>query len=254
MKKNNFKVVVVLGMHRSGTSIVAGILNKMGINMGNDLVGKKPSNPFGHFEDKSFININRAILSKAYGSWDNPPNEEDILAQAKPFGKEIKELIGKKDSLNDIWGWKDPRTCLTIKLYTPYLINPYFIFCHRKDIEIAESLKRRNNYEIQKSLNIANIYNNRVVNFFQEYKNFRKIDLYYEDFLVNPKQNITKIANFLSLNVNQERIEIINNFIEPKDEIRRISRRMYIFQYLKTGIGKSRRLPLFLYKRIRKIK
>ena len=45
MNNSQSKTVIVLGMHRSGTSMVAGILNKLDINMGKKMIGKSASNP-----------------------------------------------------------------------------------------------------------------------------------------------------------------------------------------------------------------
>lgn len=89
MAKNQSKEVIILGMHRSGTSMVAGVLSRVGINMGKVMLGKTPSNPLGHFEDEDFYNLNRKILEFAGGNWRNPPNEEDILVQKDKFKKEI---------------------------------------------------------------------------------------------------------------------------------------------------------------------
>ena len=246
------KTIIILGMHRSGTSMIAGLITKMGISMGDDLLGKNPSNPFGHFEDRDFYNINREVLSKANGSWDNPPNEKNILAQADLFNKRIEKLIKKKNNNRDIWGWKDPRTSLTIKLYMPYLINPYFIFCHRQDVKIAESLKRRDDFEIQKGLDLTNIYNDRIKNFFQEYENFKKIDLYYEEFFAHPRQNIRKIVDFLSLEISKENIGTLSRFITSKEKIRKISKRVLILKYLKKGFARPWKIPSFIYKKLKK--
>lgn len=248
------KEIVILGMHRSGTSMVAGILNKMGVNMGEDLLGKNPSNPFGHFEDRDFYNMNRNILCNAGGSWEIPPLEKDILEQKENFDERIRSLIEKKNNYYNNWGWKDPRTSLTIKLYIPYLINPYFIVCHRKDIAIAQSLQKRDNFKIEKGLKLAEIYNERINDFFRKYDGLKKLDLYYEDFISQPTKNIKKIINFLSLEISQDQIEILNNFIIPKNKIRKISKRMLILKYLKKGITKPRKVPMFLCKYLRKIK
>jgi len=82
MNKLESKTVVVLGMHRNGTSMTSGILSKLGIDMGRELIGKKVSNPLGHFEDKDFLDLNIKILKEAGGgSWDSTPAREDILDQ-----------------------------------------------------------------------------------------------------------------------------------------------------------------------------
>ena len=53
------KTVVVLGMHRSGTSMTSAILEKLGINMGDETLGPLETNPIGHFEDRMFLELNK---------------------------------------------------------------------------------------------------------------------------------------------------------------------------------------------------
>jgi len=70
------KTVIVLGMHRSGTSMVSGVLNILGVDIGKDLLGNHWSNPLGHFENNDFRNLNTQILKEAGGDWLNPPSRE----------------------------------------------------------------------------------------------------------------------------------------------------------------------------------
>ena len=58
------KTIVILGMHKSGTSMVAGVLEKLGANMGKELLGPHWSNPLGHFENVKFVNLNERILKE----------------------------------------------------------------------------------------------------------------------------------------------------------------------------------------------
>jgi len=54
--------VIVLGMHRTRTSLVSRICVELGVNMGDDLLGTHPSQPHGHWEDKEFYQLNQRIL------------------------------------------------------------------------------------------------------------------------------------------------------------------------------------------------
>jgi len=65
----------------------AGILCKLGINMGGKTLGKSLSNPLGHFENEDFYNLNKKILKFAGDNWRNSPKGESILAQAEKFKK-----------------------------------------------------------------------------------------------------------------------------------------------------------------------
>ena len=49
------KILVVVGMHRSGTSLTTNWLQKCGLDIGAKLEGKEFSNPDGHFEDIDFL-------------------------------------------------------------------------------------------------------------------------------------------------------------------------------------------------------
>ena len=210
------KVIVILGMHKSGTSMVAGVLEKLGVNMGKELLGPHWSNPLGHFENVKFVNLNERILKEAKGSWDNPPKEENILSLKEKFFEEIEKLIEKEES--EIWGWKDPRTSLTIELYLPYLKNPHFFVCHRNIKAIAEELKERDNMEIVKGEKLAKLYEKRIDEFFQKYPKSKKLDIYYEEFVSAPTIGLKKMINFLEIKPTQKQFQEALNFIRhPKD-------------------------------------
>ena len=171
----NIKTIIVLGMHRSSTSMVARALHeKKEVCMGNNLLLGLPDNPKGHYEDKEFLHLNIDILNAAGGSWDNVPPHKKILEVAPKFENKIKKVIKKasifaKKSGYQSWGFKDPRTVLTIDLYMPYLTNPQFIICYRKPKEIAKSLNKRNKMPIANGIKLTNTYNNRLNNFIKNW-------------------------------------------------------------------------------------
>jgi len=238
------KTVIVLGMHRSGTSMVAGVLKKLGVNMGKDTTPDR-RNPLGHFENKEFVNLNDQILKKAGGSWMNPPAKEKILQQKNYFLIKIESLIQKQKS--GIWGWKDPRTCLTIEFYLPHLINPYFIVCHRDFFGIAKSLKKRDGMDIKDGKKLATIYNCQINEFFKEHPELKKIDLFYEKVINNPEKWLKKIINFLDIHPSKKQRRQALKFMLPKKKMRI----KYINYLIKRGIMNPLKAPLFILKRLR---
>lgn len=158
------KTFVVLGMHRSATSLQAMGLARSGVHMGDNLLGPMESNPYGHWEDVDFIYFNDFILNKAGGSWNNPPPRENIISLSDELDEQIEKFINAKKR-EPLWGWKDPRTCLTIELFHKYLDNPHYVTVFREPIEVAKSLKERDNMPIEKGLELANIYNERIIDF-----------------------------------------------------------------------------------------
>ncbi len=165
------KTFIVLGMHRSATSLVARGLVEAGVHMGEKQLGFHSSNPWGHYEDVDFISMSDRLLTAAGGSWDKPPLEDSILGLASEWGPRIKDFIEGK-MREPLWGWKDPRTVLTIPLFLPYLVNPHFITCFRNPQDVAISLARRDRAMTRKkALALAKIYNDRLLRFLSGWMN-----------------------------------------------------------------------------------
>lgn len=225
------KTVVVLGMHRSGTSLLAGVLHKLGVSMEQEKPKPYWSNPFGHFEDRRFIKLNDSILQAAGGSWDCPPERDCILSQNTNFKNEIETLI--KKSASSIWGWKDPRTCLTIDLFMPYLINPYFIVCRRNPDMVAKSLNRRDNTDIEVNKKIAAAYQNCIDEFIKRNASLPRIEIEYEKFTSDPESTLNAIVGFLGLDTTEKEYNNAKSIVLPNEKIRKMSNRMWFFRQLK---------------------
>ena len=107
------KTIVQLGMHRSATSLVAkGLANE--ISMGKRMLMANKSQPKGHYEDLRAMNINIRLLKAAGGGWANPPSERRILAVAPQFAEDMEKFVAES-SHEPAWGFKDPRTTLTVR-------------------------------------------------------------------------------------------------------------------------------------------
>jgi|GEM_PF-857978 len=216
------KTVVVLGMHRSGTSLIAGVLEKLGVNMGKRQVGVHWSNPLGHFENIDFVKMDDKILEKAGGSWDDPPEFAKILELKKDqkLMKEIEEVVRKNE--DTIWGWKVPTTSLTIELYLPFLINPHFIVCYRDPEAIARSLKKRDDMDREKVLQLADHYIKSIKEFFRRHRELKYIEINYEDVVKNPEEAIRKIIDFLGIRPTQEQINNVLSLVLPPEEVEKL--------------------------------
>jgi hypothetical protein len=79
----------------------------------------------------------------------------------------------------------------------------------------------------------------------------KKINLFYEEFLNNPEQNIRKIVNFLSLDISKEKFNSLTEFIVSKEKIRKISKKVLIMNYLKKGLTRPWKVIPFIYKRFK---
>jgi len=154
------KPFVVLGMHRSATSLIAGGLARAGVNMGQRLLGKRKSNPKGHYEDLDFLELNDKILKANGGTWRKPP---DIIDPGK-LSPAARALVEAKMGDSELWGWKDPRTALTFALYEPFLGDDAHLVCvFRRPVNVARSLNSRNSIPIPNGVALTNTYNRAIL-------------------------------------------------------------------------------------------
>src|SRR6266404_7841922 len=114
----NQDIVCILGMHRSGTSLLARILNLTGVDLGPDELLAEPTadNPKGFWEHREIVSINNAILQRHGGSWDEPPLLPpgwETSAAIDDLRHHAQQLIQDQFAEVQLWGWKDPRSCLT---------------------------------------------------------------------------------------------------------------------------------------------
>jgi glycosyltransferase involved in cell wall biosynthesis len=139
--------ILVLGMHRSGTSIVARLLNMMGAYFAPDDVVMEPSeaNPKGYWEREDIRILNDDILKSLGASWDNLSDfEASMLTEEvqKEFAPRIQKIMVNLDAHRP-WMMKDPRMSLVLPVWQPVLEVPVCVFVYRNPIQIAQSLKTR---------------------------------------------------------------------------------------------------------------
>jgi hypothetical protein len=136
--------VLVLGMHRSGTSLATEILGKLGLWIGTEqhLIGASPYNPRGHFEMLAGVEFNNEVLRHAGGTWDHPPSIESIDALAPTIRPSVDAWFGGRSA----WAFKDPRLCLTLPVWIPALAacDVRIVYIRRDPLAVARSLVTRN--------------------------------------------------------------------------------------------------------------
>jgi GT2 family glycosyltransferase len=143
--------IVVLGMHRSGTSSVAGLLARMGVAVGPEhdlLVG--PDNPKGHYESGRLHMACVRRLAAAGGDWRSPPSIVPPAA-VDAFRREVGALIDEFDAHRP-WLLKEPRLCLVAHELLPLLTRPLFVHVVRDPLAVAASLAARDGFAMDEAL------------------------------------------------------------------------------------------------------
>lgn len=157
------RLICVLGMHRSGTSCLVGSLQQQGLFLGEHNT-RGPFNLRGNRENFDIMRLQTNILEQSGGSWDIPPP----VVEWKPehFGTAQKLLAEHAE--RPVWGFKDPRTLLTIDGWRRLVpdLQPVGIFRH--PLRVAQSLKNRNDFDLEKSLALWEAYNGRLVELYRQ--------------------------------------------------------------------------------------
>lgn len=146
------KGFVVLGMHRSGTSMLSGILvTGMGYNVGGPLIGSAADNEKGFFElldavlqNDEFMNLQRVWWSANMMQYNNEKALEAKKSGKATFAHGEKALKFLNNPDNSPWLQKDPRMCITLKTWLPLLNSePAVLWTYRHPMEVAHSLMHR---------------------------------------------------------------------------------------------------------------
>jgi GT2 family glycosyltransferase len=148
--------LIVLGMHRSGTSMVAGALAAQGMTVGapSELLFDQEDNPHGFFERRDVVELNNAILAHSGGEWFRPPPEISVDPELVAKAATLLKYLGAGPFL-----LKDPRMVLTWPIWQEVLPQPQFVFVYRHPMAVAESLRRRNHFPLQYGLALWEYYN-----------------------------------------------------------------------------------------------
>jgi len=140
------KTVVILTQPRSGSSLLAGILHRLGVHMGDeaDLELSKHKNKYGSYENQKFLRITHNILFDAHRlmKYSNRFNDDDGLVEqtVKKYEEEIIQLI--RDSEKEFWGFKEAVIIYLLPYFHQHLTNPHYIILHRDVASVANSQKR----------------------------------------------------------------------------------------------------------------
>ncbi|HSE24598.1 MAG TPA: sulfotransferase domain-containing protein [Pyrinomonadaceae bacterium] len=194
------KVVCILGMHRSGTSALTRIINLLGVDLGpHEALALEPAedNTKGHWEHKEIALINEEILSAYGGSWHEPPvppTEWQTSTVLDDLRARAEKLIHEQFENVSLWGWKDPRTCLTLPFWQQFVSNPYYILCLRNPLDVASSLARRNQFLPEKSFKLWTTY---LCAAFKYTEGKPRLVVFYEDLIDDSGGELNRLAQFL---------------------------------------------------------
>src|SRR5262245_10454914 len=145
-------VLIVAGMHRSGTSLLASLLHGGGCTMGEALLPADRHNRSGYFEDVEFLSLNRRMLAATVSGgapghadwgWTEDTDTPGIDAERlESFVAEADALVARRSVARACWGWKDPRTSMLLDFWDRRLSDARYLFVYRSPWDVADSMQR----------------------------------------------------------------------------------------------------------------
>jgi len=194
--------IAITGMHRSGTSMITRALHDSGLQLvgtsAEELIEAADDNPEGFWENKAIRDCNDELLEAAGGAWDNPP----VLPPAAVDDPRVAHVADAATAAlatlrqHDHWGFKDPRTCLTAGYWLDLEPELRFVICVRHPIEVALSLRRRNQSSYSLGLSLWERYYATVLD---QVPPDRRVVSHYDTFFVDPEAEMARLCAFAGL-------------------------------------------------------
>ncbi len=211
MEEPGRQCIAVLGPGRSGTSLAMKLLQSTGMRLSTTLVGPSDDNPDGHFEDAQIAHTQQALIASLELSPYRP--RPDIWMQADRIGQTRNDLaavvsaeVGRDDQ---VWGFKDPRTCLTwplwVEVFEQTSVQPRPVFCAREAAIVVRSLMH--SYSLPQDV-AEGLYLYRILHALEDVHE-PWFFVHYQSWFDDPSRQLGELAAFCGLNADDGRIDEI---------------------------------------------
>lgn len=187
--------IVVLGMHRSGTSVLTRLVNLLGVPLcqPEDLYTQW-DNPSGHWESKSLIDFNNRLLGLCGGNWRRPPRLNPgwtSRSEVAALVPEAQQVFSATHTGNE-WVWKDPRTCLTLDFWRRAVGPTAVMLVTRNPRAVALSLQRRDRFRLGNGLALWERYTRSALS---AAEGLPLVVMRYEDVVADPANGVAQLVD-----------------------------------------------------------
>jgi hypothetical protein len=215
------KAVVILGMHRSGTSALCGALDLIGVDFGKHLIPASDANEKGHWEHEEIVRLHDGLLSSLGSCWDDDeplPSDWAEREITREIGSHLIEILERDFAHSSLFGIKDPRMCRLMPLWRQIFqtlrVEPHFVLVVRHPWEVAESLAKRDGTEHLKSYFL---WLDSVVQAESATRNHRRTLVRYEKMMDDPVAILGELGEELGVDLRAPSpIEAsVRHFLDP---------------------------------------
>ena len=204
------RLVVVLGMHRSGTSLTARALKVVNVDLGTNLLPPQDDNPTGFWEDMDVYALNLEILAALGSDWHHLKTFQDTDAQVlrdRGFFIRAVELIQEKLRDRKIFGVKDPRIAKLIPFWKAVFdhcrFDVAYVIAFRNPRSVVRSLETRNGFPPEKcyAMWLAHV----VASLHWTRTDLRTF-IDYDQLLDDPAKQLERLSQSLGLSIDQSEL------------------------------------------------
>lgn len=219
------RVVVVLGMHRSGTSALARGLQVLGVDLGQQLIGPIPgNNEKGFWEDSDINRFNDHLLHKLGSAWDRVAavDESTLLADNLHDEREAAgALLRSRLRPGIVFAFKDPRTAVLLpfwqQVFRALRLDADYVVAVRNPAEVVQSLLRRDGMDEVKAVMLWLAYSVSAVRYTQ---GLERVFVAYGNLMENAGKELRRVSLALRLpppeNNPTELAAYTNDFLSPE--------------------------------------
>jgi O-antigen biosynthesis protein len=201
------RAVLVLGMHRSGTSAIARGLQMLGVYLGNDFLGPQPDNPTGYWEDRNICEINERLLGMFGLKWEDFVLIDDARWHEREVDKLRSQAVDylRTEFVNHpLWGFKDPRTIRLLPFWHSVLecieVEVSYLLMIRNPRSVATSLFERQGMDAVTSHLLWLAY---VVPYLNMIADRPFVVTDYDMVMADPRRQLDRIARGLEIPLNE---------------------------------------------------
>lgn len=189
---------VVLGVHRSGTSVLTETAARLGLHAGgaDDLDAGDRWNEQGYWEHRGVRGINEELLELSSADWRAVPAFDPGAlpreARLRLEGR-ARELVARLDE-HGPWIVKDPRLCVLLPFWLPLLTRPAFLISLRNPLAVARSLRARDGFPLP--LGLA-LWETQLLAALASTRDLPRIAFWYENLVASPRGEASRLARWL---------------------------------------------------------
>jgi O-antigen biosynthesis protein len=212
------RAVVVLGMHRSGTSALARGMQSLGVYLGDNFLDTRPDNPTGYWEDKTIVALNDRVLAAFGLHWEDVGLIRDsdwARPELVALRREALEYVRASLAQRPLWGFKDPRTIRVLPFWRHVFrdadIAASYLVAVRNPLSVAQSLLQRQAMPTIVAHRLWLVY---VVPYLREVRDAKFAIIDYDEFLRAPRAQLERVAAMLELPHDQDRADAVSAYVE----------------------------------------